>query len=544
MIKSISEKSNDIVHYLQDNNKYLFLFCFVLMIPAFFINLGLIDFFLHNDESTRTLVALEMYLSHDFITPTINGINYLNKPPLYNWILVLFAKVCGEFNEFSLRLPSTLSLFGLGLTVFYFVKKEYGKQFALITALMIITCGRVLFWESFFSIIDFSFSLAVYAGIMVIYFYYKRNRFLEMFMVSYALAAVAFMMKGLPAIVFQGITLVVLLGYEKKIRKLFTIEHLIGIAVFAIITGCYYLIYLIKNPESTIFSILLDESIKRTLIQKDGIHAIKLILQFPFDMFYHYLPWSLFIVFLFRKGFWKIVNNEPFLKFNLFVFFANLLVYWTSPDVYPKYILMLMPMLFTVCWYFARIDFERRDWKASIMGKIVLILMVVFFAGPFVFAFFRDVHFIEYYNAKTAFLIIVNLIILFLFIKIRKQRIILTIAFMLLIRIAFDWFIWPTRYDRFIDLKNEAIEVANITKNKNVYYYPGTKVNRATSFYISREKKQIIRFKRDHYATTDFCIVDKESFEVLKQTKVRYRNLFTLETLPLGTSLYLIGFNQ
>lgn len=541
MISLISEKIKAGVHFLQNNSKYLFLFCIVLMVPAFFINLGLIDFFLHSDETTRTLVALEMYISHDFITPTINGLHYMNKPPLYNWILVLFANI-GGFNEFMLRLPATLSLFALGLTIYLFVKKEYGKRFALINALMIITCGRVLFWESFFTVIDFTFSVAVYAGIMSVYYFYKRDRYLLMFIVSYVFAAVAFMLKGLPAIVFQGITLVVLLGYEKKIRKLFTLEHLMGVAAFLIIIGSYYLVYLSRNPDSTIFSVILDESTKRTVLQNGIFHTIKAMLKFPVEMFYHYMPWSLFIVFLFRRGFWKTVNQDPFLKFNFWVFLANLLVYWTSPDVYPKYIMMLMPMLYTVCWYFAKKDFEARNIKATILGKIVMVFMIVFSVGPFIFPFFRNISFIEHYIVKAAFLFVVTVVIFYLFLKLKNQRIILTIAFLLLIRISFDWFIWPIRYEKFINLKKEAIEVAKMTNDKDLFYYNGTKVDRGTSYYISNEKMQIIRFKEGSFSADDFCIVDSENLRKLSQEHMKFKNLYGFETLPEGNKLYLIGF--
>ena len=542
MINSISKKTKEIIQYLENDSKYLFLFCILLMIPAFFINLGLIDFFLHSDETTRTLVALEMYISHDFITPTINGLLYMNKPPLYNWILVLFANI-GGFNEFMLRLPATLSLFALGFTVYIFVKKEYGKRFAMINALMIVTCGRVLFWESFFTVIDFTFSAAVYAGIMSVYYFYKRDKYLLMFIISYTFAAVAFMLKGLPAIVFQGITLVVLLGYDKKIKDFFSVKHLMGIAIFFFLTGSYYLIYMIKNPGTTIFSVLLDESTKRTVLQNGISHTIMAMLKFPVDMFYHYLPWSLFIVFLFRKGFWTSINNNPFLKFNFWVFVANLCVYWTSPDVYPKYIMMLMPMLYTVCWYFAQKDFEARDIKAGIMGKIVVVMMVVFSIGLFVFPLFRDIHYIDYYYTKAIFLFLLTTVVLFLFVKLRNQRIILTIAFLLLIRIAFDWVIWPIRYEKFINLKKEAIEVAKMTKDKDLYYYTGTKVDRGTSYYISNEKKQIIRFKGNGFSPGTLCIVDPEGLRALRQTQHTFKNLYDFETLPEGNRLYLIKFN-
>lgn len=542
MRNSISEKLSRLLLLLQNNSKYLFLLCLALMIPAFLINLGLLDFFLHSDESTRTLVALEMYLSHDFITPTINGLNYMNKPPLYNWILVLFANLGGGFSEFMLRLPSTLSLLGLGVTVFFFVKKEYGSRFAMINALMIITCGRVLFWESLFTVIDFTFAVAVYAGLMFIYYFYKREKYLLLFVVSYACAGVAFMLKGLPAIVFQGITLVVFFGYEKKLRKLFTIEHLVGVAVFVFVLFSYYAFYLISNPESTIFSVLLDESMKRTVVHFDLFHVIKAMMKFPFDMIYHYLPWSLFVVFFFRKGFWKEIKNEPFLKYNLIVFFANLLVYWTSPDVYPKYILMLMPMFFTVCWYFARQAIEKKSLPANLMGKIVMVLMAIFSVGPFIFPLFRDIHSIEYYYLKAGFLSMVSLILFYLFIKLRRQRVILTIALLLLVRIGFDWFIWPIRYNYFLDLKKDAHEVALLTQGKQLYYYTGTNVDRGTTFYISKEKEQIIRFKEGSFSKNEYCLADHATLETVRISNPGCKVLTEIKTLPEWTTLYLISF--
>jgi len=202
----------------------------------------------------------------------------------------------------------------------------------------------------------------------------------------------------------------------------------------------------------------------------------------------------------------------------------------------------LMPMLFTVCWYFTRLDLEQRDIKANLLERGVLILMVVFSIGPFIFPFIRDIHYIGHYYFKASFLFGVTLVLLYLFIKCRNQRIILTMAFLLLIRIAFDWFIWPIRYDKYINLKEETIKVAKITKDKDLYIYNGTKVDRSTSFYLTREKGQIIHFKGNHFTSDDFCIVDKESMQELKKSHVKFKKLFDFETLPEGYSLHLIGF--
>jgi predicted membrane protein len=204
---------------------------------------------------------------------------------------------------------------------------------------------------------------------------------------------------------------------------------------------------------------------------------------------------------------------------------------------------MLMPMFYTVCWYFARKNFDAKDIMATIMGKIVMVLMVVFLVGPLVFPFFRNTNFIEYYFVKATFLFVLTVVILYLFFKLKRHRIILTMAFLLLIRIAFDWFIWPIRHDKFVNLKAEAIEVAKMTKDKNLYYYTGTKVDRGTSYYLSNEKKQIIRFKGERFSSDDFCIVDPGNIQKLDQAHIKFRNLYSFGTLPEGNRLYLIGFN-
>lgn len=88
--------------------KWLYAAAFILFFPAMLINLGITP--LLADEPTRALVALEMMFSENFITPTINGDYYYNKPPLYNWLLVFLFKLTGSTSEFVVRLPTVISI--------------------------------------------------------------------------------------------------------------------------------------------------------------------------------------------------------------------------------------------------------------------------------------------------------------------------------------------------------------------------------------------------------------------------------------------------
>ena len=87
----------------------------LLLIPlAFLVNLGVQPFI--DDEGNRTTVALEMLWSGNFITPTLHGEYYYNKPPLWNWILALSIWLHGQTTEWATRFPSVLALFGFSWT--------------------------------------------------------------------------------------------------------------------------------------------------------------------------------------------------------------------------------------------------------------------------------------------------------------------------------------------------------------------------------------------------------------------------------------------
>ncbi len=95
--------------------KQLALIAVLLCFPAFLLNLGTIAFI--GDEAIRTLVALEMKLSGNFIVPTLNGEPYYNKPPLYNWFIYLLSMLFGSFGEWPTRVTTLIFLGAFAWTV-------------------------------------------------------------------------------------------------------------------------------------------------------------------------------------------------------------------------------------------------------------------------------------------------------------------------------------------------------------------------------------------------------------------------------------------
>ena len=67
---------------LDKTDKLLLVVILILCVPAFLLNLGLLAF--NEDEAIRALVAYEMLYNGDYIVPTLNGLPYYYKPPVYN----------------------------------------------------------------------------------------------------------------------------------------------------------------------------------------------------------------------------------------------------------------------------------------------------------------------------------------------------------------------------------------------------------------------------------------------------------------------------
>jgi len=527
------------INFIEKNPSIIYLSGIFLLIIALLINLGHVNIFLGVDEATRALVALEMMISDNFVTPTLNGEFYYNKPPLFNWILAGFFGCFGT-SEFVMRLPTVISFLGFAYTIYFFVSKELGKHTGIIVAFLFVSLGRLLFWETFFAYIDTTFSWAVYTGLMFMFYFYKRNKPWQLFIISYLFIAIAFMLKGLPAIVFQGITLLTLFISEKKFKQLFSIQHIVGGMVFIVLVGAYYLIYHQYNSLENVFSTLWGETTQRTVINQGWWSTIEHLFVFPYEMFYHYAPWTVLIIFTFFKGFWKTTLQNKFLKFNLLAFLFNIIPYWTSPDVYPKYIMMLMPMLLTVFVYFFLKNKNEKKKLSKIFETVLLVASIVLSIGWFALLFIDKFDGVSYIFLKVFILFLLTGAFTYLLFKIKSQRIVIFTIIIIIARIGFDWFIWPLRAQQFEVHETNALKVAEITGHESVFYYQTPMLQYGASYYMSRAKDRIINKETFKPMPYTYYIVDNDGLGRLQEKHKNIKIHFQYPNVEDGRNLILI----
>lgn len=109
----------------------------VLVIAALFYQLGKRGLN-EPDEGRYAEVGREMMASGDWVTPRLNGVEHLSKPPLTYWLIALSLKTFGV-NEFAARLPSALAAIGTLCAVYLFGRSVRGEWVGLWAVLILVS---------------------------------------------------------------------------------------------------------------------------------------------------------------------------------------------------------------------------------------------------------------------------------------------------------------------------------------------------------------------------------------------------------------------
>ncbi|MEM9527697.1 MAG: hypothetical protein AAGA31_13875 [Bacteroidota bacterium] len=473
--------------------KQLFLAALLLLPAALLINLGIMVFI--DDEAIRSLVAQEMLWSGNYLAPTMHGDAYLNKPPLWNWLLALSFALHGETSEWAARLPTVLGLLGFAVTTYYFSRKHFSGYLAGLHALTVITCGRMLFWDSMLALIDVTFSWVVYTQIMLLYEHGRKGQWWWAFAWSYALTAVGFMLKGLPAIVFQGLSVFAILGWTRSWKRFVYPSHLISGLTCVAVLALYYWQYSYYVDLERVFVRLFEESGKRTAAAHGFGESIQHIFAFPFEMSYHFLPWTLLMVYLFQRGSWASLKKNDFAAFCLVAFLVNIPIYWLSPNVYPRYLLMLFPLFFgSLLWLHKTHKQSRsrsfRGLRYLLLGLMTLCAVVT----PFV-PLIPDTEIVSGPWGKSLLLGAAAGAVCVLAWRSERNLLLLFALFLLILRIGFNLFVLPPRAagdERGIAVRDSAVRIMEDHRQDSVAIYGWSLIEPATGYYLTRARGHVV----------------------------------------------------
>jgi len=470
--------------------KLLLALLLVIAAPAFILNLGGLPFI--GDEGIRALVALEMDINQQYIAPTLYGEYYFKKPPLWNWIVLISFKLFGA-TPLAARIPTVFFLYLFTIHVFFTFRKHVGAREGLLVAALFLTCGRVLFWDSMLALIDICFSWVIFAMWVWIYEKHEQKKYLPLYLGTYFLGAIAFMLKALPALVFIALTLLGYQLYRRTFWKLLSWMHFAGIALLFSLVGFYLYLYQAYVPLADLLTVYLDESTQRTVVEHGILETIKQLFVFPVEMLYHYLPWSAGLVFVFHKGAWDKIKAHPFLLFCSLTFLVNIIIYWTSPIIYARYVIMFAPL------YFGLVVFLYQESRGSTIRTLfdgfLIVLCAVAMLGAFVPPFYEESQHVPmiWLMAIGAFILLA--VGLYCLLKYPAQRLFTVALVLVVLRYGFDLVILPLRSTTTsqAEVYRESTAIGKKYAGTPMYIFGDYEINHDNGFYLTKERNEIIQ---------------------------------------------------
>lgn len=374
---------------LDNKQRWLFLIFVGLLLFALFSPLDLRP--LRVEEPRRAVIAMEMMYSGNYIVPTIHGINYFNKPPIYNWVVAGLFTLFGSFEEWVVRMPTVISLLLTALLNFFFVRKYYQEEVAVFSSLFYILSADILLFFSMLGEIDMFFTLIVYTQIIAIFHFFQKKKWLSLFLVSYLFTAIGVLTKGVPSLAFQALTLLAIFSYNKRFWLLFGWQHILGILLLAAIGGGYFYTYSLQADVWPYVLKLFVESSSRTALESHPLSTVFNFVRVPLILVKLLLPWSFFLILLIRKNVVQEIFKHPLLKYSFFFFVVNISIYCLSPGTRDRYLYMFLPFVLLILTHFyvtyrAEVSARTKALKYLVLfvtGLVTILLIVLPFTPQF-----------------------------------------------------------------------------------------------------------------------------------------------------------------
>ena len=245
----------------QSRSHYLLLI--TLCFSLFFLNLGRWDLW-KPDEPRYAEVAREMLISGNWTLPHLNGELYLDKPPLFFWLIALSAKIWKGMNSFSARFPSAFFASLTILLTFWLGKRLFNKRVGFFAALILAT-NVEFFWLARRANIDATLTFFTTLTIAGFYlgFLHPKHRILFYFIGFLAMGA-GFLTKLQVACIVPGLTVVTFILATRKFNLCKERSLLFTIPIFLLIIlawmiaayrleGNNYMVQLLYHKTGAIF---------------------------------------------------------------------------------------------------------------------------------------------------------------------------------------------------------------------------------------------------------------------------------------------------
>ena len=247
------------------------------------------------DEGRYVGVAWEMLRSGEWLTPTLNGLPYFHKPPLFYWITATSLWLFGQ-HEWAARVASLLGA-ALGATAMYAFTRQWSSERATRASLVVLLAQPLWLIGGQFANLDMlvagciSATIVLLAHAVLLADHGKRWR--AVLMGAWAMAALGVLAKGLIGFVLPAMVIFVWLVLRRRWRSLFSLLWWPGILIFLALTAPWFVAMQQRFPDFLDYFFVVQH-FKR--FAQGGFNNVMPFWFYPVVLCASFLPWLPWLV--------------------------------------------------------------------------------------------------------------------------------------------------------------------------------------------------------------------------------------------------------
>ncbi len=355
-------------------SKNLALQTFFIIIAALLILLPQLPFYplLPPDEARYVEIPREMVENNDIIVPRLNGVIYLEKPPLFYWLQTLPIKLFG-IHEITLRFWNAFfAAFTCGL-IFLAGSLYYNNRKVGFLAASMLFSSLLFYTMAHFISLDMTMSAFITGCLFSLLIGFNtpighKRRY--WFYLAYVFAALAVLTKGLIGFMLPGAVVFSWLLFTNRWRELLHAYIPTGLIIFLAITLPWHILVQLRVPEFFDFYIIGQHFTRYLTLAEERYEPIWFFIPILLIGLLPWLPWVIYSIY--KQC--KYIKQELFLFLWVIIIFAFFSI---SKSKLIPYILPVLPPLFLMT---AKHLIEQRSKLYGKLGVFIASASMITFA--------------------------------------------------------------------------------------------------------------------------------------------------------------------
>jgi 4-amino-4-deoxy-L-arabinose transferase-like glycosyltransferase len=320
------------------NNKFLIIL--ILSIVTYTANFWGTSIYIL-DEAKNASCAMEMYQRHDVIVPTFNNELRTDKPPLHYYFMMVSYSIFGV-NPFAARLFSVIAGILTVISVYFFTQRLVNAHVAFFSALAMVSSLQLAI-QFHLAVPDPYLILLMTLSFFLFYEGYQLQRKKSM-PIFYGVVGLAFLTKGLIAVVLPGLVILVFILIQRDFNWKFLAKLKIfpWAFLFLMVAIPWYVAVGLATDGAWLEGFFLKHNVQRFTSTMEGHGGFFLA---PFIIVIAALiPFSLFIFQSIAHA-WRGRYENPFILFCLIIALAIPGFFCFSQTILPSYPAPSLPFI-------------------------------------------------------------------------------------------------------------------------------------------------------------------------------------------------------